>query len=314
MPNHHRFRPARAVARVLALGGAVLLLLGLPVSAQTAAKEPDAPPVSDNPRADLDATLLAVASNYREYTRVSDYANWAPTLCTGPSQGPSVLSRSGDDATHGGKLYFLYAKDGPFYLDATGRRQSGPAGTGEDVVASPVGQTIVKESWAAVEVGAEEAAAWEHTDPAKRDVAKAPVARDGRFYRPGERRELFVMRRMDAATPDTDDGWIYATISADGSRVTASGRITSCMECHAKAPHGRLFGLPKGGGEAAQSGPPGHGAGAKGNAGAGTPRLAWLVRISARAALSRPSNRPARRCSRRSSARRSRSARCSRSS
>lgn len=44
---------------------------------------------------------------------------------------------------------------------------------------------------------------------------------------------------------DTDDGWIYGTVAADGRTVTSAGKVQSCMGCHLKAPHGRLFGVSK---------------------------------------------------------------------
>jgi hypothetical protein len=53
------------------------------------------------------------------------------------------------------------------------------------------------------------------------------------------------MFKLDRATPDTDDGWVYATILPDG-RVTAAGLVGSCQRCHEDAAHDRLFGVPKG--------------------------------------------------------------------
>jgi hypothetical protein len=52
------------------------------------------------------------------------------------------------------------------------------------------------------------------------------------------------MFKAAEATPDTDDGWVYATVTADG-QVTAAGRVASCMSCHdTAATHERLFGVP----------------------------------------------------------------------
>jgi hypothetical protein len=53
------------------------------------------------------------------------------------------------------------------------------------------------------------------------------------------------MFKLDPKTPGTDEGWVYGTVSADGKQVTSAGRVESCMRCHQKAPHDRLFGLPK---------------------------------------------------------------------
>jgi hypothetical protein len=51
------------------------------------------------------------------------------------------------------------------------------------------------------------------------------------------------MYRLPDTTPDTDEGWVYATITAAGE-VTAAGRVASCMGCHEVATHERLFGVP----------------------------------------------------------------------
>jgi hypothetical protein len=67
---------------------------------------------------------------------------------------------------------------------------------------------------------------------------------NGKLYRAGLPAGLFIMYRDVPGTPDTDDGWTYATVSP-AFEVTASGRIDSCMACHLLAPHGRLFGVPK---------------------------------------------------------------------
>lgn len=79
----------------------------------------------------------------------------------------------------------------------------------------PAGQVLVKESWVPV------------------PGSLPPVA--------GERGPLFLMVKTGAA--DSDAGWIYATLTADGRSVTAAGKLPSCMGCHQSAPHDRLFGL-----------------------------------------------------------------------
>ena len=45
-------------------------------------------------------------------------------------------------------------------------------------------------------------------------------------------------------TPNTDGGWVYATITAAG-QLTAAGKVKSCIGCHQEAPNDRLFGVPK---------------------------------------------------------------------
>ena len=47
----------------------------------------------------------------------------------------------------------------------------------------------------------------------------------------------------EAATP-TPTSTLYATVTPDRKRVTAAGRIETCMGCHEKAEHDRQFGLP----------------------------------------------------------------------
>ena len=74
----------------------------------------------------------------------------------------------------------------------------------------PVGQVLVKESW----------------------VPGKPMTRG----------PLFVM--MKTGDADSDEGWIYATMSPDGRSVTASGKLASCMECHrSERTKDRLFGV-----------------------------------------------------------------------
>jgi hypothetical protein len=51
------------------------------------------------------------------------------------------------------------------------------------------------------------------------------------------------MLRTSKETPDTDEGWVYATVQADGA-VTAYGQIPSCIVCHRRAGPDRMFGLP----------------------------------------------------------------------
>ncbi len=188
-----------------------------------------------------EAMLLEVAGNYAAWEWVSHQGLWAPTLCSAPrgliSRAPGgAMSASGDEATHGGKLYFLFARDDEAYTALS--RWAGEGQVGEPP-RTPVGQTIVKETWTAV--GAGEPRAADVNDD--RPELASPVQRDGRAYWPGQRRELFIMHRMEAAAPGTDEGWVYGTVSADGKRVTSVGRIVSCMGCHAQAAHDRQFGV-----------------------------------------------------------------------
>ena len=172
---------------------------------------------------------LSIAGEYQSWGRVDDEVRWAPALCRLPLPGVARMSASDDVGTHGQKLYSVFAR----------RRDAYPAGPHED-------QVVVKEAWKAERV----------TDPNARFAPQSfdagsgtdhfyPYAqKDGVLYRASERAGLYIMYRTAAGTPDTDNGWVYATLTADG-KVTAAGRVASCIGCHEDAAHERLFGVPK---------------------------------------------------------------------
>jgi hypothetical protein len=190
----------------------------------------------------LNTKLLEIGHTYTEWTRVSDTAHFAPWGCLAKPPSGAQFSTSDDAGSHGRKLYFLFAKDADAYQRIS---RAGTLDYRDDSVESPAGQALVKQSWRAIEI-----------DPA--DVPRTGNASDfrapvhppdylidgGRAYRAGEPGELFVMLKLDPTTPNTDHGWVYATLTADGSRIIESGRIASCMRCHRDAPKDRLFGQP----------------------------------------------------------------------
>jgi hypothetical protein len=51
------------------------------------------------------------------------------------------------------------------------------------------------------------------------------------------------MMKLDPATPNTDAGWVYGTVTPDGKTVTSSGKVETCLKCHVEAPGDRLFGI-----------------------------------------------------------------------
>jgi hypothetical protein len=187
------------------------------------------------------ARLLAIAQSYPLYGRLDNNVRWAPTFCRAPLAVAHV-SASKDTGTHGQKLYSLFVKIPEPYLELA--RQA------------PVGQVIIKESWVPQEV----------KDPARtrQDVLSRkltvrtedgkgvkeiqdrflPYARkNDKLYHASRQGDLFIMYKLDPATPETDQGWVYGTVSADGKRVTSAGRVASCMSCHQQAKQDRLFGL-----------------------------------------------------------------------
>jgi hypothetical protein len=195
----------------------MLLVLGLVGCAENSV------PAADAQRA------LSISNEYKAWGRVDDELRWAPFLCRQPMPGIAWQSASSDGETHGQKLYSVFAKDHAAY----------PA-------TSAVGQVVVKESFQPELV----------TDPnfkwappydgssIEADHFYPYAQKDGKFYKAGASAGLFMMYRVDPSTPNSDDGWIYATVSAD-RKVTGSGRIALCVGCHENADYGRLFGVPQ---------------------------------------------------------------------
>jgi hypothetical protein len=231
----------------LVLAALVGLMLTLAGVTDSPPPRPPAPP-ADAP--DFPELMKRVAKEYLAYGRVDDEMRWAPWLCRMPLPGLARFSASGDDATHGCKLYSLFARDHPGYLKVAQTR------------AAAVGQVLVKQSWAPVEVAASDRTADRgavdyakviHTPPPPGGPKSSfnpgdhfyPYARQGdKLFKADRLAGLFIMAKLDPATPGTDAGWVYGTVTADGKTVTAAGRVESCLKCHQEAPHDRLFGLP----------------------------------------------------------------------
>jgi hypothetical protein len=165
--------------------------------------------------------LRDVAKGYAKFGRVDPTGRWAPTYCRAPRPAPSI-SASKDATTHGQKLYFLFVKQREAYLQLSDKPNA-------------VGQVLVKESWAPEEV----------KDEKTPSEFESVAGKDGKLFRPGKKNELFIMLKLDPKTPDTDEGWVYGTVTPDGKTVTSAGRVESCMSCHKDTKHDRLFGLPK---------------------------------------------------------------------
>jgi hypothetical protein len=182
----------------------------------------------------FDEMILKAAAEYRTYGRVDDQTRWAPYLCKRPPPSQARFSESDDDKSHGQKLYFLFAKNREEYL-----RPAAP---------QKVGQILVKESW--IPVPAEKDDGHAIIDPPDgklehRGSYRPYASKDGKLFRADKRAELFLMMKLDPATPGTDKGWLYAVVSTDLKKVVASGALQSCIKCHRDAEPDRLFGLPK---------------------------------------------------------------------
>jgi len=197
-------------------------------------------PVANDPR--WHATLRAIAAGYTTWGRVDDQMRWAPTLCAMPQPARARISASGDESTHGRKLYTLYAKD-PAAYGAQKSFMPAPEVTG----LADIAQVVVKEAFVPVET-------------AKPDRSMGfgrelmPAEHGGKTFVPGDPLGIYVVFQPKKNSPDTDAGWVYGTVSADLKTVTSSGKVASCMGCHQKVPKGRLFGLAE-----KQEWPPGPG-------------------------------------------------------
>jgi hypothetical protein len=223
--------------------------------------EPPAPePATDENDPRWHDAFTRVARAYAMWGRVDDELRFAPGLCRMQMPGSARFTASDDEGTHGGaKLYSVFALDpvaygmpptggGGLYTLAstrtmlTGSPSSVPVEDGAALAAfthSNVVQVLVKESFRPEE---RTYVPGEVYPGGSRRLS--PASRDGRTYFAGEPLGLYVMMRMrDADTPGTDAGWVYGTITPDGT-ITASGRVRSCMSCHIDAPHDRWFGLP----------------------------------------------------------------------
>ena len=191
--------------------------------------------------------LLKVARDYLSYGRVDDQIRWAPQLCRIPNPGTAHVSASKDADTHGRKLYSLFARDRDAYFFH---------GSGKS---APIGQVLVKQSWLPEEVPAKGGIARDEilvTPPPEGSDKKRGLSlgdhfwpyatgKDGKRYKATKLAGLFIMLKLDPKTPGTDAGWIYSTVTPDGKKVTAVGRVESCMKCHQDAKNDRLFGLQR---------------------------------------------------------------------
>lgn len=151
------------------------------------------------------------------------------------------MSRSNDEKSHGGKLYYLYAKNAKEYLQKS-ERDAHPRPTG--LIDNDALQVVVKETWEVRRTNdpPEGFNGFSRSNPKVVDTSRS-VERDGMYYVPSKQSDLFIMIQFDKERPGTDDGWVYGTVSPDGKLVTGSGRVQNCMNCHLSAPRHRLFGL-----------------------------------------------------------------------
>ena len=203
-----------------------------PVNESTARQSDPGPPavqpVVNDPA--FHEALLDAVDAYLQYSMVNSVAFQAPAECAAPlSDSPPKLSASVDDDSHGQKLYYLFAKDITHYLS-------------QDGTPAPEGQVLVKESWTSKPANPEARNKRTHAS----GVRINPRATDGdKVLEIGQRTDLFVMMKLGTNGGNgekTDDGWIYGVVDADSRKVSASGKVASCIECHQETPNDRMFG------------------------------------------------------------------------
>jgi hypothetical protein len=207
-------------------------------------------------KTEFEDDVLAAVTAFKAWPRLTRTPQWAPTLCSAPPPSAFAkahISASGDESTHGKKLYHLYAMNPKAYFDQTGMVEWGDEANFKVQSLGAFEQVLIKDAFVPVRADGKAAGGrWDGTSAELSDKERDESAYDGRRgvggsrYVPGEAKGQFVMIKYPAvaggARPGTDEGWVYATVDTAGV-VTSAGRVASCMECHTGAPHGRLFGL-----------------------------------------------------------------------
>lgn len=216
----------------------VILLAALPGRADPSRRGAG----DDLPLSDASALMRAVAARYTQWSRVDDELRWAPWLCRMPMPSRARISAAAARSPHGRKLYFVYARHRDEYVAVTSSRLGSRAGV-------TVGQVVVKEAFVPRRMTSDELIVGVDVHPDLTDrrigggTSSFRTARSGdAHFGPGAAAGIYVVAKVGRAIRDTDRGWIYGTVTPDG-RVTSTGRVASCVSCHADAPHERLFGL-----------------------------------------------------------------------
>lgn len=179
--------------------------------------------------------LLEIAEEYADYKLLDRNGRLSDGGCCDsqgefvPPQRSEVAENPDEDADRGRqKLYFLFARDEAAY-----------AAAGADG-AQPIGQAVVKESWAAREIrDSHRPASFEHHSGLP---VRLYAEHGGKAFGADRQTALFIMFKLAPDAEGTDSGWVYGTVTADRQQVTSAGRIASCAACHQQAPGDRLFG------------------------------------------------------------------------
>ncbi len=191
--------------------------------------------------------IREAAAPYKTWKRVDEQPRVAPTACAmprRPSLGYIHMSEAAA-APHGKKLYYLWASNSAAYRDPDQPMATGFAIVKESYAATPApaepGGTVEPTAPPSGGASARGHAASRDADPPLHDKLKVGDA----WLTTGAATGLYVMTKVGPGE-GTDEGWIYGTITPAGE-VSSAGRVASCMGCHERAPHDRLFGLKRGG-------------------------------------------------------------------
>lgn len=142
----------------------------MPAAPPSAAVAESAPPPRDGSKDPFAKEVQTAAREYKSWPRVDERAGSAPDLCAYWPPVASVVRRSEPESgvAHGKKLYFLHASNLGAY--------TGLASSTADL---PVGFTIVKESFRALELDGRTGALLEKNPELRLDAV-------GKFYRYGQ--------------------------------------------------------------------------------------------------------------------------------
>ena len=199
--------------------------------AQSTASTTSTPLVDERFVALLEDSLAA----HRRWGRVDDRARFAPFDCRAPPPPRAHYSEAEGQDAHAGKLFTVYALDPAAYgFPASfvyGGVDESRAAT-ERLRAAGVTQVLVKDAFVARP---------EAPDAEGAEAHLMGITRGETTYHPGARIGYFVLAKLDADTPGTDEGWVYGTLDASGA-ISSAGRVPTCMSCHQERPS-RVFGL-----------------------------------------------------------------------
>lgn len=192
-----------------------------------------------------EALVAEAAREYKSWKLVDDEFHWAPGLCAMPKRGWEHVSAAKGSA-HDGKLFLLWARDIESYANAVGwlkpNSPAAKAAASRQGKPGDVMQVLVKDSYVAKEF-----------DPSKPGEQRSmsgvsefelhPAMQGGKPFVPGDPIGLFVMIQLAGNPEGTDEGWIYGTVSPDGT-VTSATDAGACRDCHSKRDN-RLFGVQR---------------------------------------------------------------------